>query len=151
MDAGIHDRLRGVTIAAFVAVLAAAVLVTFSPGTAGAAEPTSSVAADAVGAPILWGVCDPPGVDLQCARIVVPLDWKDPGGRTISLAVIRHLASKPQELVGTLFINPGGPGDTGIGLLQGDPKGIDARRRQFRRCQLGSSWYECQHAGAVLS
>src|SRR5262249_7651576 len=25
-----------------------------------------------------------------------------------------------------LLINPGGPGDTGIGLLQGDPEGIDA-------------------------
>jgi pimeloyl-ACP methyl ester carboxylesterase len=56
----------------------------------------------------------------------VPLDWKVPRGRTISLAVIRLLASKPKARVGTLFINPGGPGDTGVGLLQGDPKGIDA-------------------------
>ncbi len=68
----------------------------------------------------------PLGEDLQCARIRVPLDWDDPGGRTISLAVIRHFASKPDQRIGTLFINPGGPGDTGVGLLQGDPTGVDA-------------------------
>ena len=56
----------------------------------------------------------------------MPLDWDRPNGRTISLAVIRHLASKPDERIGTLFINPGGPGDTGVGLVQGDPEGIDA-------------------------
>jgi pimeloyl-ACP methyl ester carboxylesterase len=125
MNKGIRNRPRRATIAVTVAVLAAACFVAFSPGAAGAV-PASSVASDEVGAPILWGVCDPPGVDLQCARIAVPLDWKDPGGRTISLAVIRHLASKPAERIGTLFINPGGPGDTGIGLVQGDPAGVDA-------------------------
>jgi pimeloyl-ACP methyl ester carboxylesterase len=120
MDAGNHDRPRRLTITVTIAILAVACFATV---------PASSVAADEVGAPILWGPCDPPGppgVVLQCARIAVPLDWKAPGGRTVSLAVIRLLASKPKERVGTLFINPGGPGDTGIGLLQGDPKGLDA-------------------------
>ena len=64
----------------------------------------------AVGAPIAWGACDPPGEGLECARIRVPLDWDRPNGRTISLALIRHLASKPEQRIGTLFINPGGPG-----------------------------------------
>jgi pimeloyl-ACP methyl ester carboxylesterase len=63
---------------------------------------------------------------LQCARIRVPLDWDRPRGRTISLAVIRHLASKPEQRIGTAFVNPGGPGDTGLGLLKGDPEGVDA-------------------------
>jgi pimeloyl-ACP methyl ester carboxylesterase len=62
-------------------------------------------------------------VDLQCARIAVPLDWKDLGGRTIRLAVIR-LRAKPEKRIGTLFINPGGPGDTGVGLVRGDPTGV---------------------------
>lgn len=126
MHTGIHDRPRRAMIAVTVAVLAAACFVAFLPGAAGAAAQESSVVGYDVGAPIVWGVCDPPGLNLQCARIAVPLDWKDPGGRTISLAVIRHLASKPQERIGTLFINPGGPGDTGIGLVQGDPAGVDA-------------------------
>jgi pimeloyl-ACP methyl ester carboxylesterase len=82
-----------------------------------------------VGAPISWGACDPPvpdREDLQCARIRVPLDWDRPRGRTIRLAVIRHFASKPSERIGTLLINPGGPGDTGVGLVSGDPDGVDA-------------------------
>src|SRR5262245_6971719 len=82
MHAGIHDRPSRRTSAVTVAVLVAACVVAFSPGGADA------VAAGAVGAPIAWGACDPPGTDLQCARISVPLDWDDPGGRTISLAVI---------------------------------------------------------------
>jgi pimeloyl-ACP methyl ester carboxylesterase len=64
--------------------------------------------------------------DVQCARIRVPLDWDHPRGRTIRLALVRHLASRPDERIGTLFINPGGPGDTGVGLLKGDPDGVDA-------------------------
>jgi pimeloyl-ACP methyl ester carboxylesterase len=56
----------------------------------------------------------------------VPLDWDRPDGRTISLALVRHLASRPGERIGTLFINPGGPGDTGVGLVRGDPTGVDA-------------------------
>lgn len=81
--------------------------------------------ARAVGARIDWGPCKPSGPRLQCARIRVPLDWDRPHGRKISLAVIRHLASKPKQRIGSMLINPGGPGDTGIGLVQGLGKEID--------------------------
>jgi pimeloyl-ACP methyl ester carboxylesterase len=90
-----------------------------------AAEPVAAGAAIPFGAPIAWSHCKPPGPRLQCARIRVPLDWDHPNGRTIHLALIRHLASKPKQRIGTLFINPGGPGDTGVGLVSGDPKGVD--------------------------
>ncbi len=40
--------------------------------------------------------------------------------------MIRHLASKPNQRIGTTLVNPGGPGDTGVGLIKGDPDGIDA-------------------------
>jgi len=86
----------------------------------------SSKSGGAVSVSIPWGECNPPGDGLQCARIRVPLDWDHPKGRTIRLAVIRHLASKPQERIGTVLANPGGPGDTGVGLVSGDPDGIDA-------------------------
>ena len=43
----------------------------------------------------------------------VPLDWARPNGRRIRLAVIRHLASRPDERIGSLFFNPGGPGGSG--------------------------------------
>ena len=47
------------------------------------------------------------------------LDWDRPHGRTISLKLIRHLASKPEQRIGSMFINPGGPGDSGVGLVKG--------------------------------
>ena len=56
----------------------------------------------------------------------MPLDWDHPNGRTISLALIRHLASKPGERIGTLFMDPGGPGLSGVATVQGDPAGFDA-------------------------
>jgi pimeloyl-ACP methyl ester carboxylesterase len=121
MQVEIHDRpgraMSPITLSLLTAVFFLAFCST-------AAQASSATSGD-IGAPIAWGACDPPGPDLQCARIAVPLDWKDPGGRTISLAVIRHLA-KPQERIGTMFINPGGPADTGVGLVQGDPTGVDA-------------------------
>jgi pimeloyl-ACP methyl ester carboxylesterase len=55
----------------------------------------------------------------------MPLDWDRPNGRTISLAVIRHLASKPEQRIGSMLINPGGPGDTGVGLVEGLGADID--------------------------
>jgi len=108
------------------AALAAGCVVALSAGAAVASGSGSPRAAGPVGAPIPWAACVPPGEGLQCARIRVPLDWDRPKGRTISLALIRHLASKPDERIGSLFINPGGPGSSGVDLVQGDPEGIDA-------------------------
>jgi pimeloyl-ACP methyl ester carboxylesterase len=42
------------------------------------------------------------------------LDWARSAGPTITLAVIRHRASRPAERIGTLFFNPGGPGVSGV-------------------------------------
>jgi len=67
-----------------------------------------------VGAPIKWHECEPRGQHIQCARIRVPLDYDHPAGQTISLALSRHLASKPKQKIGTSFVNPGGPGDSGL-------------------------------------
>jgi hypothetical protein len=41
---------------------------------------------------ISWAACGP---RLECATVPVPLDWRHPGGPSIDLAVIRHLASRP--------------------------------------------------------
>ncbi|MGH9249284.1 MAG: alpha/beta fold hydrolase [Acidimicrobiales bacterium] len=47
----------------------------------------------------------------------VPLDWHHPNGPKIELAVIRHLASGPEPRIGSLFFNPGGPGDSGVAAM----------------------------------
>ena len=75
------------------------------------------------GTSISWRTC---GERLECARVPVPLDWDRPRGRTISLAVIRHLASRPDERIGSLFVNPGGPGQSGVGLVKGSGNDLDA-------------------------
>ena len=117
MTAASQARPSRAAPAGAIAALAILAVVTCAPGRAAAAR---------VGDPIAWGACDSAAAGLQCARIEVPLDWDEPSGRTIELAVIRHPASKPEQRIGTLFINPGGPGDTGVGLVQGDPDGVDA-------------------------
>ena len=57
---------------------------------------------------------------LDCARVRVPLDWARRAGPKITLAVIRHRASRPAKRIGTLFFNPGGPGVSGVGDVK-DP------------------------------
>src|ERR1700736_2026901 len=53
----------------------------------------------------------PYGPDGQlCAMVEVPLDYRNPSGRQISVAVSRIPAAKPSARRGVLFLNPGGPG-----------------------------------------
>jgi pimeloyl-ACP methyl ester carboxylesterase len=54
------------------------------------------------------------GRDSQCTRLTVPLDYTKPDGDTITIGVLRHPASKPEQRIGSLVINPGGPGAAGM-------------------------------------
>jgi pimeloyl-ACP methyl ester carboxylesterase len=62
-------------------------------------------------APITWTQCNG---NLQCGTLIVPLDYAHPQGATIGIAVERHLARDPAQRIGSLVINPGGPGVSGI-------------------------------------
>lgn len=68
---------------------------------------------------IAWGPCDPPGADLQCGTLSVPLDWDEPRGKKIDIAVMRKLAANPKQRIGSMFVNPGGPGQSGVDLVRG--------------------------------
>jgi pimeloyl-ACP methyl ester carboxylesterase len=50
----------------------------------------------------------------ECAELVVPLSYREPQGATISLAVARVPATDPAGRLGSLFLNPGGPGQPGF-------------------------------------
>ncbi|GHH36946.1 alpha/beta hydrolase [Streptomyces candidus] len=50
------------------------------------------------------------GTGLQCAALSVPLDYADPGGRTITLAVSRLKATGTRHRIGAILLNIGGPG-----------------------------------------
>src|SRR4051794_2732038 len=82
----------------------------------GAAVPAATVAAaPAPPVPHLqWVSC---GAPYQCATAKVPLDYDQPTGATISLALVRLPATDRAHRIGSLFINPGGPGGSGVGLV----------------------------------
>ncbi|WP_338677399.1 alpha/beta hydrolase [Streptomyces sp. SCSIO 30461] len=65
----------------------------------------------------------------NCATATVPLDYAEPGGRAIELAVVKRKATGPGRRIGTLFFNPGGPG--GPGTIQ-MPQLYDAFPREVR-------------------
>ncbi len=74
---------------------------------------------------IAWTACEGLGEKFQCAKVPVPLDWAEPDGPRIELAVIRHLASRPRERIGSMFMNPGGPGQGGVELVRGGGEDFD--------------------------
>lgn len=51
----------------------------------------------------------------QCARADAPLDWEDPSRDSIELALIRTVATG--DRLGSLLINPGGPGASGVSFV----------------------------------
>lgn len=60
-----------------------------------------------------WSSCR--SGSLQCAWLTVPLDYAHPEGRTIRLRVSK-VASKGADRIGSLVINPGGPGGSGLDM-----------------------------------
>ncbi|MHB1614543.1 MAG: alpha/beta hydrolase [Actinomycetes bacterium] len=58
-----------------------------------------------------WSAC---GGGFQCATLAVPLDYTDPAKGTVGIAVIRLPASGPGVPLGSLVLNPGGPGGSGV-------------------------------------
>ena len=64
-----------------------------------------------------WTACD---TGFECATVVAPLDWEDEtDSRTVDIAVIRHRATGADR-IGTLFVNPGGPGASGVDFVHDD-------------------------------
>ena len=53
----------------------------------------------------------------SCAVITVPLDYANPKGETISIAMKKRAATGGHSQ-GALFINPGGPGDSGVSFAE---------------------------------
>lgn len=51
---------------------------------------------------------------MECADIEVPLDYEEPQGRTISLSMLRVPAEDPGRRIGSLVVNPGGPGVSAV-------------------------------------
>ncbi|WP_225439766.1 alpha/beta hydrolase [Amycolatopsis eburnea] len=57
---------------------------------------------------LAWTPC---GQGLDCAHLTVPLDYAKPSGETVRVGLLRHKAAK--QRIGSLVVNPGGPGGSG--------------------------------------
>ncbi len=90
------------------------------------------VPADAA-APAAWRTCEGDDVPsgMQCAGIEVPVDWRHPSGRKITLNLARFPATTPARRIGSVLIVPGGPGQDGIAVLKEFPASFAALRRRF--------------------
>jgi pimeloyl-ACP methyl ester carboxylesterase len=77
-----------------------------------------------------WRSCGAPG--FQCATMKAPLDYAKPAAGDVRLAVARKKATGKGKPLGSLLVNPGGPGGSAVGYLQqyagiGYPAGVRAR------------------------
>lgn len=63
---------------------------------------------------VAWGPCEVGGGAHECATIEVPLDYDNPDGDTLTIAMHRYSGAKDAK--GTILVNPGGPGASGQDL-----------------------------------
>lgn len=79
----------------------------------------AKLASPRVGDPVTWEECRlvsgakpklPAGA--ECGKVAVPIDYEDPDGDVATLALLRFPATGKK--IGSLLVNPGGPGESGI-------------------------------------
>ena len=101
--------------------------------------------------PVLnWNPCSPDGA--ICAAAQVPLDYDDPAGAKTFIVLARYPVN-PATKIGTVFVNFGGPGVSGVtrliqsgfGLNLADPAAGSIRRRSLR-----SAWSGLLRSAAVF-
>lgn len=63
--------------------------------------------------PLVWSSCHE---DLDCAVVTAPIDWDVPAGSILELSLVRHQSTGTGQL-GSLFVNPGGPGASGVNFI----------------------------------
>jgi pimeloyl-ACP methyl ester carboxylesterase len=96
-------------------------------GSAGVVAPAAAAPdkGEPAAAPVVWGPCAPADISnvppaeqfrFSCANYVVPLDYDRPNRGTINLALMRRAANDQATRIGSLFLNPGGPGGSGYRL-----------------------------------
>src|SRR5438034_3204901 len=72
---------------------------------------------------LAWKEC---GGGFQCATLSVPLDYAHPATAEIGIAIIRRPAGDAGHRLGSLVINPGGPGASGIDLARSATDVLDS-------------------------
>lgn len=115
-------RLSGAAFRRVGVVAAAAVLVVtgglVAPAGSAPAAPAGGAHRPGPAVPDLdWVPCGPDFPGAECAIATVPLDYDNPRGATTEVALARIPAANPARRIGSVFLNPGGPGGSGVGLV----------------------------------
>jgi pimeloyl-ACP methyl ester carboxylesterase len=113
------SRSRRVALAITAALVATLALAGCSASVTPIPAPTAGTAIPAEYAKfynqeLSWAPC---ATSDLCATATAPLDWANPSGPTINLALVKHAATGSKRL-GSLFVNPGGPGASGVDLVK---------------------------------
>ncbi len=74
----------------------------------------------ALSASIEWDDCPTalPGAIFECGFLAVPFDYDDPSAGSFSLFLTKRVADTPSTRIGSLLVNPGGPGFGGSGVAE---------------------------------
>ena len=126
-----HGAGRSLFVLAAVATIGAV-----AAGCGGTVRGTSEASAERAGETVQWGPCQvvasaddaelPDGA--QCGKLTVPVDYAKPDAGSATLALIRFPATGPK--IGSLVINPGGPGASGVDAAIGTVDALPAEIRQ---------------------
>ncbi len=118
-----HHRTVGFRVAltavclALIVPLSGCVTLFLPPAPSLTSTPTDEkVAADLqpfYGQVLQWSKCEG---TFQCATATAPMDWSDPSRKSIDLALIRATATG--DRMGSLLVNPGGPGGSGYDFIR---------------------------------
>lgn len=74
-------------------------------------EPEDPALSAYYGQNLTWTGC---GGKFECATMSVPLTYDEPDGESIDIKLLRLPAADPEQRLGSLVLNPGGPGGSGI-------------------------------------
>ena len=122
VSAGVLAAVAGVCLGVGTGVVPAAALPAAGPAPAASSKAAVPQGLESFyGQKVAWYDCvATAGVEksadktgFQCAKVKVPLDYSKPDGQTIEIAMKKHLATGSVRQ-GTLFMNPGGPGGSGV-------------------------------------
>lgn len=98
-----------------------------------AAEPIVTKSGDYAAQKLDWQKCPVSGgeVDAECAYVEAPLDWQKPESDKAIKLHLAMLPAKSDNPVGTVFVNPGGPGASGSEFVIGAAGIFDELRKTY--------------------
>jgi pimeloyl-ACP methyl ester carboxylesterase len=111
-------RVRRIVAVVVVTLVIAALLL---EGIAGAQTASSAKGT------LRWRSC---GGEFECTSMRVPLDYGNPAGAQVNLAVVRLPASDQSRRIGSLVVNPGGPGGSGVDFVLGAADTLPSELRE---------------------